>query len=168
MSAKIVIGVMGPGEGATPEENLIAFDLGKAIAREGWVTLTGGRSFGVMDAVMKGAVENDGLTIGVLPTDTEKGASENAQIRIVTGMGSGRNYLAVLSSHVVVVLGMAAGTASEVALAIKSNKKIILLNQDEITIRFFKNIGSYKVLVAKNVDETIKHIKEYLAVQKRS
>jgi hypothetical protein len=63
---------------------------------------------------------------------------------------------------------MAAGTASEVALAIKSNKKIILLNQDEITIRFFKNIGSYKVLVAKNVDETIKHIKEYLAVQKRS
>jgi uncharacterized protein (TIGR00725 family) len=168
MAAKIVIGVMGPGEGATPEENLIAFDLGKAIAREGWVTLTGGRSFGVMDAVMKGAVENNGLTIGVLPTDTEKGASENAQIRIVTGMGSGRNYLAVLSSHVVVVLGMAAGTASEVALAIKSNKKIILLNQDEITIRFFKNIGSYKVLVAKNVDETIKHIKEYLAVQQRS
>jgi uncharacterized protein (TIGR00725 family) len=168
MAAKIVIGVMGPGEGATPEENLIAFDLGKAIAREGWVTLTGGRSFGVMDAVMKGAVENNGLTIGVLPTDTEKGASDNAQIRIVTGMGSGRNYLAVLSSHVVVVLGMAAGTASEVALAIKSNKKIILLNQDEITIRFFKNIGSYKVLVAKNVDETIKHIKEYLAVQQRS
>jgi uncharacterized protein (TIGR00725 family) len=168
MAAKIVIGVMGPGEGATPEENLIAFDLGKAIAREGWVTLTGGRSFGVMDAVMKGAVENDGLTIGVLPTDTEKGASDNAQIRIVTGMGSGRNYLAVLSSHVVVVLGMAAGTASEVALAIKSNKKIILLNQDEITIRFFKNIGSYKVLVAKNVEETIKQIKEYLAVQQRT
>jgi uncharacterized protein (TIGR00725 family) len=168
MAAKIVIGVMGPGEGATPEENLIAFDLGKAIAREGWVTLTGGRSFGVMDAVMKGAVENDGLTIGVLPTDTEKGASDNAQIRIVTGMGSGRNYLAVLSSHVVVVLGMAAGTASEVALAIKSNKKIILLNQDEITIRFFKNIGSYKVLVAKNVEDTIKQIKEYLAVQQRA
>ena len=82
-------------------------------------------------------------------------------------MNSGRNYLCVLSSHVVVVLGMAAGTASEVALAIKANKKIILLNQDEVTIRFFKNIGSYKVLVANTVPETIKHIKEYLAVQQR-
>jgi len=158
---------MGPGEGATPDENIMAFDLGKAIAQEGWVTLTGGRSFGVMDAAMKGAREADGLTIGILPTDTESGASENAQIRIVTGMNSGRNYLCVLSSHVVVVLGMAAGTASEVALAIKANKKIILLNQDEVTIRFFKNIGSYKVLVANTVPETIKHIKEYLAVQQR-
>lgn len=158
---------MGPGEGASPDENVIAFDLGKAIAKEGWVTLTGGRSFGVMDAVMKGASEEDGLTIGVLPTETEKGASEHAQIRIVTGMGSGRNYLCVLSSHVVVVLGMAAGTASEVALAIKANKKVILLNQDEVTIRFFKNIGSYKVLVASSVDETIKHIKEYLGAQQR-
>lgn len=167
MSTKIVVGVMGPGEGATPEENIMAFDLGKAIAQEGWVTLTGGRSFGVMDAAMKGAREADGLTIGILPTETEKGASENAQIKIVTGMNSGRNYLCVLSSHIVVVLGMAAGTASEVALAIKANKKIILLNQDEVTIRFFKNIGSYKVLVANTVPETIKHIKEYLAVQQR-
>ena len=79
-------------------------------------------------------------------------------------MGSGRNYISVLSSHLVVVLGMAAGTASEVALALKSRKKVILLNQDEITIRFFKNLGSYNVLVSKTVDETIRHIKDYLAV----
>jgi predicted Rossmann-fold nucleotide-binding protein len=48
--SKIIIGVMGPGENATPEENELAYDLGKAIASEGWITLTGGRSFGVMDA----------------------------------------------------------------------------------------------------------------------
>jgi uncharacterized protein (TIGR00725 family) len=155
---------MGPGENATPEDNEIAFELGRAIAQEGWIVLTGGRSFGVMDAAMKGALDNEGLTIGILPDANEQNASENAQIRIVTGMGSGRNYISVLSSHVVVVLGMAAGTASEVALAIKSNKKVILLNQDEITIRFFKNIGTYRVLVAKTVDETITHIKEYLSV----
>jgi hypothetical protein len=72
----------------------------------------------------------------------------------------------VLSSHILVVLGMAAGTASEVALAIKSNKKVILLNQDEITIRFFKNIGSYRVMIAKSVDEVVFQIKDYLAVHK--
>jgi uncharacterized protein (TIGR00725 family) len=162
--SKIIIGVMGPGENATPEENELAYDLGKAIASEGWITLTGGRSFGVMDASLKGATEVGGLTIGVLPGDSDQNSSENAQIKIVTSMGSGRNYISVLTSHLVVVLGMAAGTASEVALALKSKRKVILLNQDEITIRFFKNLGSYNVLVSKTVDDTIRQIKDYLAV----
>lgn len=155
---------MGPGENATPDENELAYDLGRAIAKAGWITLTGGRSFGVMDASMKGAREEGGLTIGVLPGDSDKNSSDNAQIKIITSMGSGRNYISVLSSHLVVVLGMAAGTASEVALALKSGKKVILLNQDEITIRFFKNLGSYNVIVTKTVDETVRTIKDYLAV----
>lgn len=155
---------MGPGENATPEENELAYELGRAIAKQGWITLTGGRSFGVMDASLKGASEVGGLTIGILPGDNDKSSSEHAQIKIITSMGSGRNYISVLSSHLIVVLGMAAGTASEVALALKSRKKVILLNQDEITIRFFKNLGSYNVLVSETVDETIKHIKSYLSV----
>ncbi|HEY3402784.1 MAG TPA: hypothetical protein VGK59_05310, partial [Ohtaekwangia sp.] len=146
------------------EDNEIAFELGRQIAKQGWIVLTGGRSFGIMDAAMKGACDANGLTIGILPDSNDKNASENAQIRIVTGMGSARNLINVLSSNIIVVLGMAAGTASEVALAIKSNKKVILLNQDEITIRFFKNIGTYRVMVAKTVDETIAQIKDYLAV----
>ncbi|MFZ6014460.1 MAG: TIGR00725 family protein [Bacteroidota bacterium] len=162
--AKTIVGIMGPGENATPEENEIAFELGRAVAKEGWVVLTGGRSFGVMDAAMKGAHEEDGLTIGVLPNDNAVNASDNADIKILTGMGSGRNIINVLSSHIIVVIGMAAGTASEVALAIKANKKVILLDQDEITIRFFKNIGTYKVMVAKTVDETLRMIKDYLSV----
>ncbi len=165
MARKIIVGVMGPGESATPEDNEMAFELGRAIAKEGWAVLTGGRSFGVMDAAMKGARDANGLTIGILPDGNEQLASENADIRIVTGMGSGRNYVSVLSSHMIVVLGMAPGTASEVALAIKSNKKIILLNQDEITIRFFKNIGTYRILVAKDVNETMALMKEYLTVR---
>jgi uncharacterized protein (TIGR00725 family) len=166
MAGKIIVGVMGPGENSTPEDNEMAFELGKEIAKEGWAVLTGGRSFGIMDAVMKGAKDKGGLTIGILPDNNEQNASENADIRIVTGMGSGRNYISVLSSHIIVVLGMAAGTASEVALAIKSNKKVILLNQDEITIRFFKNIGTYRVLVSKNVAEVITQIREYTSVHK--
>jgi len=158
---------MGPGENATPEENEMAYDLGKAIAEEGWITLTGGRSFGIMDASMKGASEVGGLTIGILPGQDDKTASENAQIKIITSMGSGRNYISVLSSNILVILGMTAGTASEVALALKSKKKVILLNQDEITIRFFKNLGTYNVLVSKTVVETIGHIKDYVGMNKK-
>ena len=167
MGGKIIVGVMGPGENASPDENVMAYDLGYAIAKNGWVLLTGGRSFGIMDAAMKGAREANGLTIGIIPDNNDHNASENAQIRIVTGMGSGRNLINVLSSNIVVVLGMAAGTASEVALAIKSNKKVILLNQDEITIRFFKNIGTYRVMIAKSIEEVIHQIKDYLAVHQQ-
>lgn len=166
MGVKTIIGVMGPGESATPEDNEIAFELGRSIAKNGWLLLTGGRSFGVMEAALKGAVDEDGLTIAILPTETDKDASSNAHIRICTGMGSGRNIINALSCKMLVVVGMAAGTASEVAHAIKAGKKVILLNQDEITIRFFKNVGGYKVLVAKTVEETINHIKDYLAVQR--
>jgi uncharacterized protein (TIGR00725 family) len=162
--AKTIIGIMGPGENASPEENEIAFELGKAVGERGWIVLTGGRSFGVMDAAMRGAHESNGLTIGILPNDNSTNASDHADIKIMTGIGSARNLINVLSSHIIVVIGMAAGTASEVALALKANKKVILLQQDEITIRFFKNIGTYKVMIANTVEETVNMIKDYLSV----
>ena len=162
--AKPIVGIMGPGESARPEENEMAFELGKAIAQEGWVVLTGGRSFGIMEAAMKGAHEANGLTIGVLPGENSLNASDAADIKILTGMGSGRNIINVLSSNILVVIGMAAGTASEVGMAIKANKKVILLHQDEITIRFFKNIGTYKVIVANTIEETMRVIRDYFKV----
>jgi uncharacterized protein (TIGR00725 family) len=162
--SKTIIGVMGPGENASPDENEMAYELGREIAKQGWITLTGGRSFGIMDAALKGASEAGGLTIGILPGDNDSNSSDHAQIKIITSMGSGRNYISVLSSDLLVVLGMASGTASEVSLALKSRKKVVLLNQDEITIRFFKNLGSYNVLVTKTVAETIQHIREYVGM----
>lgn len=155
---------MGPGENATPEENEMAYALGAAIAKQGWVVLTGGRSFGVMDAAMKGASDHNGLTIGVLPREDTKGASMHAQIKIVTGIGSARNNINILTSHVVVVLGMAAGTASEVGLALKANKKTIFLNQDELTVEFFKKLGTYKVITTTSVKETIAHISDFISL----
>lgn len=164
MPAKVIIGIMGPGEGATPEENELAYDLGAAIAHEGWALLTGGRSFGVMEAAMKGATDENGLTIGILPGDSATGASPFAQIKIITGLGSARNNITVLTSHVVVVLGMAAGTASEVALAIKANKKVILLAQDDLTIQFFKKIGTYRISIANSIEEVINMIKDFVGL----
>lgn len=156
---------MGPGENATPEENEIAYELGAAIAKKNWVLLTGGRSFGVMDASLKGAADHDGLTIGVLPGDNLTGSSQYAQIKILTGLGSARNNINILSSHVLVVLGMAAGTASEVGLAIKANKKIIFLNQDDLTIEFFKKIGTYRIITTNTVKDTISQINDFISLK---
>jgi uncharacterized protein (TIGR00725 family) len=165
MQSKIIIGVMGPGVGATPEENELAYDLGAAIAKQGWVLLTGGRKFGIMNAAMKGATDNHGLTLGILPDDHAQEASDYAQLKILTGMGSARNNINVLSSHVIIVLGMTPGTASEVSLALKANKKVILLAQDELTVMFFKKIGTYRVLSVNTVRETISIIQDYVSLK---
>ena len=77
-------------------------------------------------------------------------------------MGSARNNINVLSSHVLVVLGMAAGTASEVSLALRANKKVILLAQDELSTMFFKKIGTYRVVSVNAIQEAIRLIKDYV------
>lgn len=152
---RTLIGVMGPGGGAGAKDLENARRLGMLIARQGWGVLCGGRSVGVMDAVCKGAKDAGGLTVGVLPDDDAVGASEAVEIAIVTGMGNARNAINVLSSDVVVACGMGAGTASEISLALKANKDVILLGDHKEAIEFFRAIGKDGVKVARDPDEAI-------------
>ncbi|WP_242044677.1 SLOG cluster 4 domain-containing protein [Anabaena azotica] len=108
---KIVIGVMGAGEGATANDGENAYKLGELIAQAGWVLLTGGRNVGVMDAASQGAKSANGLTVGILPGTQAEGISVAVDIAIFTDMGNARNNINVLSSHVVIACGMGAGTA---------------------------------------------------------
>ena len=134
---KIIIGVMGVGEKATSNDLENAYELGKKIAQQGWVLLTGGRKAGVMDAASQGAKSVDGLTIGILPGKDDEGISEAVDIAIFTDMGNARNNINVLSSDVIIACGIGAGTVSEIALALKSGKKVILLNDDVESKVFF-------------------------------
>lgn len=124
---KFIVGVMGGGA-VSPEVCQQAYRLGALIAKEGWILLNGGRPAGVMEASARGARENGGLTVGILPGAGSDEASKYVDIVIATGMGDGRNYINVLSSDVIVALPGKAGTISEIALALKNRKKVILLN----------------------------------------
>ncbi|HEY9873747.1 MAG TPA: TIGR00725 family protein [Candidatus Obscuribacterales bacterium] len=147
---KIVIGVMGPGANASKIDLQNAYELGQLIAQQGWVLLTGGRNAGVMDAASKGAKAANGLTVGILPTDDTRAVSDAVDIAIVTDMGNARNNINVLSSDVIIACGMGAGTASEIALALKANKKVILLNENEESKVFFKNLSLDSIYIANN------------------
>lgn len=160
---KIIIGVMGPGNGASEKECGEAYELGRLIAREGWTVLSGGLAVGVMDAVSRGASEAGGLTIGILPMDDRDGMSPAVDIPIVTGMGSARNNINALSSDVVIACGISPGTASEVALAIKADKPVIFLSDDEDCKKFFQNLGGKKIRWAKDPEQAIGIAKKNLA-----
>ncbi|MFP4033335.1 MAG: TIGR00725 family protein [Desulfococcaceae bacterium] len=127
MKRPIVVGVMGGGS-VPPETMEIAERLGRRIAEAGWVLLNGGRNAGVMAASAKGAAEAGGLTIGVLPDDHDHAAAPGIRIPILTGIGGGRNMVNILSSQVVIACRGGAGTLSEIALALKHRRPVILLD----------------------------------------
>jgi hypothetical protein len=43
---KPIVGVLGPGEGATPEDTAAAETPGQLLAEAGWSVLSGGRTAG--------------------------------------------------------------------------------------------------------------------------
>lgn len=155
---RFVVGVMGPAK--APKRDLDnARALGEFIARRGWVVLTGGRNVGVMDAACEGAKRVGGsLTVGILPTARDK-VSRHVDVPIITEMGSGRNNINVLTSHVVVVCGLSgSGTVSEVALAVKAGKPVILVAASPADVTFFRKLNPRLVNAAASPEEAIELI----------
>jgi len=108
----------------------MAEELGRRIAEAGLVVLTGGRPAGVMDAASRGAKNAGGLVVGVLPGKDPDDSTEHLDIAIATNMADGRNLVNILSSDVVVACPGAAGTMSEVSLAVKNHRPLVLLGWD--------------------------------------
>jgi len=153
---------MGPGSGASETDQKNAYTLGTLIAAEGWVLLTGGRNVGVMDAASRGAKAANGLIVGILPDDCDRGISDAVDIAIITDMGNARNNINVLSSDVVIACGMGVGTASEVALALKANKPVVLLTDHQESQRFFQSLSNDTIFLATSPEGTIQLVKEIL------
>jgi uncharacterized protein (TIGR00725 family) len=152
---RYVVGVMGPAKARRKDvEN--ARTLGELIARREWVLLTGGRDVGVMHAANQGAKKVPrSLTIGVLPTTRDK-ISKYVDVAIVTEMGSARNNICVLSSRVIVACGLGgSGTVSEVALALKAGKEVVLLGATPVEDKFFKKLGGRLVSSVETPEDAI-------------
>ena len=158
---KIIIGVMGGGQ-ATAKDESMAFELGRLIAKRGWILLNGGRSAGIMEASAKGAKQAGGLTIGILPDADASGVSRFIDIPVITGMGHARNAINVLTSDIVVACPGGAGTISEIALALKNGTPVILLGFDPEP--FFRSYESNDSLLQasspRDVVEKIERILE--------
>jgi len=160
--ADTIVGVMGPGEGADPAAEEAAYQLGRLIAAEGWVLLTGGRNVGVMDAASKGAKQAGGLTLGVLPGAARSEMSEYVDLPVVTGMGSARNNINVLSSDLVFACGVGLGTMSEVLLAAKAGKNVILLNQSDASVSFLGQFESDRFHFASTPADALEQARQLL------
>lgn len=101
-----------------------AYLIGKHIAKRGWVLISGGRG-GIMESASKGAHDEGGMVVGILPFEEHHGVNQYCDIVIPTGIGFARNLPNVLAGDAVIAMGGGAGTLSELAYAWQFKRPII-------------------------------------------
>jgi len=125
---KPLVGVMGASR-CGEEVSKLAFRVGELIAERGAVLLCGGMG-GVMEAACAGARQAGGLTIGILPGLDERDSPPNqyVDVPIFTGLRDGRNWVNACACDALIAIAGGYGTLSEIALALKLGKPLVLLN----------------------------------------
>ncbi len=116
----VQVAVIGPSL-ATKDEIAAAEEIGRTLA-EGGATLISGGLGGVMEASCRGAKENGGFTVGILPHTGSGNPYLSVQVR--TGISHARNIVIVESADAIVAVGGAYGTLSEIAIALKTGKPV--------------------------------------------
>jgi uncharacterized protein (TIGR00725 family) len=123
MTKQKFIAVIGASQ-ASASEMKTAELVGREIAKSGAALVCGGMG-GVMEAACKGAGQEGGITIGILPGDNRLSANEFVKIPIVTGIGYARNVAVVKSAQAVIAVGGSYGTLSEIGHALQSGLPVI-------------------------------------------
>jgi uncharacterized protein (TIGR00725 family) len=127
------IAVVGPGV-ATAEEETMAEEVGRLLARAGAVVVCGG-STGVMEAASRGAAGEGGVVVGILPGSDRAEANPHVTVAIPTGMGEMRNALIARAADAVIAVGGEFGTLSEIAFALKIGTPVVGLRSWDLVRR---------------------------------
>ena len=80
-----------------------------------------------MEAAARGARESGGTTLGILPGHDRNLGNPYLDHVITTGMGEARNLAVVSSGDVVIAIGGGFGTLSEIGLAGKIGRPVVIL-----------------------------------------
>jgi uncharacterized protein (TIGR00725 family) len=124
---RLQVSIIGSSEA---DETMIrlAEEAGRVVARAGLALVTGGRD-GIMSAASAGCAAAGGTVIAVVPGTGMDEANPYSHYVIPTGLGWARNVITAIAGDIIVVIGGAAGTLSEIAFAWMYDRPIIALSQ---------------------------------------
>jgi uncharacterized protein (TIGR00725 family) len=160
---KTQIAVIGYNEDwCTDIAKKMAYEVGKEIALSGSVLICGGLG-GVMEAACKGAKENNGTTIGILPQDDFELANKFCDVVIPTGIGYSRNFIVATSVDGIIIVGGGVGTLIEVSVGYMLKKKMIAITgsggiADEYGGRYLDVRKRVKILKTKIPKKAVANI----------
>ncbi|MGH6830783.1 MAG: TIGR00725 family protein [bacterium] len=124
-SKRVYLAVCG-GNTANEAEARLAEAAGAAIARRGSLLVCGGLG-GVMEAACRGAKAAGGTVLGIVPGEFRSEANGFVDISVATNMGHARNAIIVHTADGMLAVGGESGTLSELALALKLRKPVVIL-----------------------------------------
>jgi uncharacterized protein (TIGR00725 family) len=142
---KIQVSVIGAGT-CSDDIASLAYEVGRHLALNDCILLCGGLG-GVMEHAAKGARENGGQTIGILPGFDISDANPYIDIAVPTGISHARNIVVVRSGMACIAIEGSYGTLSEIAIALKLKKPVIGLNTWDI---------SPDIIKASNPEDAVK------------
>jgi len=125
VTSGVYVAVVGSGT-ATGELYEKAREVGKLLAEGGATVVCGGLS-GVMEAAARGATGAGGVAIGILPDEDRRRQNSYLTYSVATGTGQARNLAVVCSGDVVIAVGGEYGTLSEIGLARKVGRPVVVL-----------------------------------------
>ncbi len=124
-----------------------AYCVGKLIAEHSCILICGGLG-GVMEAAAKGAFENEGMTIGILPGFEKKDANPYISVPIVTGLSTARNAIIARTCDIAVAIDGKYGTLSEIAYCLDFGKIVL----------GYKTHNIENVITIQNPEDIIKYL----------
>lgn len=160
---KTQIAVLGSsGSICTKKAYKIAEQVGKELAKKDCVTITGG-GLGIMEAALKGAKEENGMTVGIIPWENIKKVNDYADVVIATGIGWTRDAINLNSCDGAIVVHGGAGTLNEVSYGYIMNKPIVAIEESggmakDIAGRYLDIRKNEKIVSAKNAEEAVEKI----------
>jgi uncharacterized protein (TIGR00725 family) len=119
------VSVIGAGR-CDSAEYALAEEVGRLVAEAGATLVCGGLA-GVMEAAARGAKAAGGTTIGILPGHDREVANPYLDHVVTTGMGEARNLAVVSSGDVVIAVAGGYGTLSEIGLAAKIGRPVVIV-----------------------------------------
>jgi len=160
-----------------------AYELGKTFASRGIELVYGGADIGLMGAVAKGVMENNGTAIGVLPTFLQKVEIANknlTELILVDTMHQRKTKMDELSDGVIALPG-GFGTLEEFFEMLTwaqlglHKKPVGILNiegfynellsfiQTLVNKGFLKEVNKEMILVSNDIEELLNKMKNYQA-----
>jgi uncharacterized protein (TIGR00725 family) len=156
---KLQIAVIGYNKDCTDNAKKVAYEVGKEVARAGAVLVCGGLG-GVMESACRGAKENDGTTVGIIPQEEFSYANQYCDIVLCTGIGYARDFIVASSGDGIIAVGGGVGTLIELGVGYMTKKTIVAIAgsggvADMYGGKFLDERNRVPVLVAKDAKTAV-------------
>lgn len=168
---KIQIGVLGwagneeyKTGGPTEKELKIAEKVGLLLAKEGMITVTGGKG-GIMESAARGAKMNNGTTVGII-TGPRGTSNKYIDVEVITGskIAGFDEVFIPLMCDAVIVIGGGAGTLQEICVSYRNKIPIIIISNTfgwaskTLKEKYLDSRKTIKFIKAINAEKAVKKI----------